>query len=239
MLRILLPMPAPRISHRVIRTRNKHSRAVLKDDTVIIRLARNLSRTEEQEHIRDLLRRMTRIVLEERSKITISPFQALLNGASRSTLELPTGKKILFTLEPGSRSTGKMTAEGWRITVGPRCRRRALHRFLWKLLSLSEAERIERMVHALNRDLLRVRIREVKVGFASSQWGSCSPKGVIMLNAALLVLPQRFLKYIIIHELSHRIRADHSPAFWKVVECAMPSYEKVRKELLEYRLPAL
>ena len=232
-------MPSPHIAHRVVRTKNKHSRAVLKDETVIIRLARNLSRTEEQDHTRDLLRRMTRIVLEERTKILINPFQSLLNGSSRSTIELATGKKIVFALEAGDRSKAKRTKEGWHITIGPRCRRKALHRFLWKLVSISEQQRIERMVDTLNAEVLGVRIRGVKMGFASTQWGSCSPKGVIMLNAALLVLPERTLRYIIIHELSHRIRPDHSAAFWRVVERAMPGYEKARRELLDYRLPTL
>jgi predicted metal-dependent hydrolase len=229
----------PRIIHRVIRTRNKHSRAVLKGDTVIIRLARNLSRTEEQDHISDLLRRMTRIVLEERTKVLINPFGTLLNGAQRCTVELASRKKLIFTLEAGKRTTARRTKEGWRITVSPGCRRAALHRFLWKLLGISEHERITRLVHALNERTLGVRIRSVKLRFASSQWGSCSSKGIIMLNAGLLLLPERYLRYIIIHELSHRIRADHSTAFWRVVERAMPGYDTVRKELMEYRLPNL
>lgn len=232
-------MATPRIPHRVVRTRNKHSRAVLKGETVVIRLARNLSRTEEQEHIRDLLRRMTRIVLEERTKILIDPFRPLLQGAQRQMLTLATGKVLLFTLEPGTRSRARRTKEGWRLTIGPQCRRTQLHRFLWKLLSTSEQERVERTVAALNGKSLGVRTRGVKVQFASSQWGSCSPKGVIMINAALLLLPERFLRYIIIHELSHRIRADHSAAFWRVVERAMPGHDAIRRELLEYRLPTL
>jgi predicted metal-dependent hydrolase len=59
-----------------------------------------------------------------------------------------------------------------------------------------------------------------------------------MINAALLLLPPRFMKYIIVHELSHRLRADHSPAFWRIVEQAMPRFDAVRKELMEYRLPS-
>ena len=230
-------MASTNIDHRVIRTKNKHSRAVLKGDTVIIRLAKNLSRTEEQEHIRDLLRRMTRIVLEERTKILINPFQPILDGVQSQTLELPTGKKLLFILQPGKRTSARCTKHGWKLTVSPSCRRSSLHRFLWKLLSFSEGARITRFVQGLNEKSFRVSIRGVKVQFASSQWGSCSPRKIIMVNAALILLPERYLRYIIIHELSHRIRADHSPAFWRLVERALPGYEKIRRELMEYRLP--
>ena len=232
-------MAPPRIRHRVIHTKNKHSRAVLKEDTVVIRLARNLSRTEEQEHIRDLLRRMTRIVLEERTKVSINPFRPLLEGAESQTLRLASGKVLIFTLTPGNRTTARRTKKGWNIIVGPHCRRRSLHQFLWKLLSLSECQRVSHLVHTLTAKTLGVSIRGVKLQFASSQWGSCSPKGVIMVNAALLLLPKAFLHYIIIHELSHRIRADHSPTFWRVVERTLPGYEKARGELLDYRLPTL
>lgn len=227
------------IAHRVLRTKNKHSRAVLKGDTVIIRLARNLSRTEEQDHIRDLLRRMTRIVLEERTKVLIHPFGLLFSGAERCTVTLATGKKLIFTLQPGKCSKARRMKSGWCITVGPHCRRSSLHRFLWKLLSISERERITRLVHSLNAKTIGVSVRGVKVQFASSQWGSCSPKGIIMIHAGLLLLPERYLRYIIIHELSHRIRADHSAAFWRVVERAMPGYDQLRTELMEYRLPTL
>ena len=232
-------MPSPHIAHRVVRTKNKHSRAVLKDETVIIRLARNLSRTEEQDHIRDLLRRMTRIVLEERTKILINPFQSLLNGSSRSTIELATGKKIVFALEAGDRSKAKRTKEGWHITIGPRCRRKALHRFLWKLVSISEQQRIERMVDTLNAEVLGVRIRGVKMGFASTQWGSCSPSGIIMLNAAMLFVRPEVFRYVTVHELAHRKRADHSPQYWAWVQWAMPGYAKAREKLYDYRLPNL
>jgi predicted metal-dependent hydrolase len=95
------------------------------------------------------------------------------------------------------------------------------------------------LVESINRQSLRVRIRGVRIAFASTQWGSCNPRGIIMVNVALLLLPPRFLKYIIIHELAHRIRADHSDAFWRVVKSAMPNYDTVRKELMEYRLPTL
>ena len=182
---------------------------------------------------------MTRIVLEERTKVLIHPFGLLFSGAERCTVTLATGKKLIFTLQPGKCSKARRMKSGWCITVGPHCRRSSLHRFLWKLLSISERERITRLVHSLNAKTIGVSVRGVKVQFASSQWGSCSPKGIIMIHAGLLLLPERYLRYIIIHELSHRIRADHSAAFWRVVERAMPGYDQLRTELMEYRLPTL
>ncbi len=211
---------------------------MLKGDTVIIRLARNLSQTEEQVHIRDLLRRMTKIVLEERTKVLVNPFRGILQGENACTVRLPTKKTYRYSLAAGEKTRALLSQNRWRISVGPKTHRDALHRFLWKTLAHAERRRITELVESINKQTLRVRIRGVRLQFASTQWGSCSSRGIIMINAALLLLPPRFMKYIIVHELAHRLRADHSPAFWRIVEQAMPGFDAVRKELMEYRLPS-
>lgn len=230
-------MEPRRIRHKIEHTRNKHSRAVCRGDTIIIRLAKNLSRTEEQEHIQNLLRRMTHLVLEEREKTVVDPFRHLLNGGQSLTVTLATGKKVHFTLIPGTRTRAVKTMRGWNVEISPQIRRSALHRFLWSLLVRTESARIEELVHSLNRETYRVRVSEVRLGFATTQWGSCSPKGVIMLNAALLFVPPSLLKYVIVHELAHRLQANHSPAYWRTVENAMPNYKKAYETLQNYRLP--
>ena len=78
------------IRHRVEYTRNKHSRAVCRGNTIIIRLARNLSKAEEREHIQSLLRRMTHLVLQEREKSSVDPFRHLLSGGQTQTVTLAT-----------------------------------------------------------------------------------------------------------------------------------------------------
>lgn len=230
-------MEPKRFRHRVEHTKNKHSRAICRGETIIIRLARNLSQTEEQEHIRNLLRRMTHLVLEERQKEVIDPFRHLLAGGQSQTISLASGKKIKFTLSPAARTRATRTQYGWNVTISPQIRRKALHRFLWSLISKTELARIQRLVTDINDEYLRVHIKEVRMGFATTQWGSCSPKGVIMLNTALLFVPPSVLKYVIVHELAHRVYADHSDRYWNQVERAMPGYKKPYKILQNYRLP--
>jgi predicted metal-dependent hydrolase len=230
-------MQPMRLRHKVEHTRNKHSRAVCRGDTIVIRLARNLSKTEEQEHIQSLLRRMTHLVLEERQKTVIDPFRHILLGGQSATVTLATGKKIHFTLVLGNRTRATRNAKGWTVYIGPQIRRKALHRFLWSLLAHTETERIQNLVHSINDEILGVHVRKVSLRFATTQWGSCSPKGVIMLNTALLFLPPSLLRYVIVHELAHRLQQNHSDAYWREVKRAMPSYEKAYKALQNYRLP--
>lgn len=228
----------PRFRHKVERTRNKHSRAVYRGNTIIIRLAKNLSRTEEQEHVRNLLRRMAHLILLDREKTPIDPFRPLLDGAS--SLKLKVGRKtVTFALRPGDRTRAVRVRGGWKVTIGPGIRRRSLHRFLWSMVARDIEPQLSAMLHDLNRRTFRAHLTQTTVRFATSQWGSCAPRGRIMLNAALAFLPPRLQRYVIVHELAHTRRADHSAAYWKEVEAMLPAYAEDYKELQNYRLPTL
>jgi predicted metal-dependent hydrolase len=63
------------------------------------------------------------------------------------------------------------------------------------------------------------------------RWGSCSRDGHICLNWRLVLLPDRVRDYVLIHELMHLKRMDHSPKFWKLVEGACPDYRDLRRQL--------
>ncbi len=60
------------------------------------------------------------------------------------------------------------------------------------------------------------------------RWGSCSRGGRIALNWRLAEMPVWVRDYVIIHELMHLKRMDHSPAFWKLVAQACPAYQDAR-----------
>jgi predicted metal-dependent hydrolase len=60
------------------------------------------------------------------------------------------------------------------------------------------------------------------------RWGSCSRSGHICLNWRLVQMPAPVRDYVLIHELMHLKRMDHSPRFWKLVAAACPEYKKAR-----------
>jgi predicted metal-dependent hydrolase len=60
------------------------------------------------------------------------------------------------------------------------------------------------------------------------RWGSCSPSGHICLNWRLVQMPDWVRDYVMIHELMHLKRMDHSPRFWKLVARACPGYQDAR-----------
>jgi predicted metal-dependent hydrolase len=60
------------------------------------------------------------------------------------------------------------------------------------------------------------------------RWGSCSRTGHICLNWRLVTMPEPVRDYVLIHELMHLKRMDHSPKFWKLVAEACPAYKDAR-----------
>ena len=60
------------------------------------------------------------------------------------------------------------------------------------------------------------------------RWGSCSRRGHICLNWRLVTMPEEVRDYVLIHELMHLKRMDHSPKFWTLVADAFPPYKEAR-----------
>jgi predicted metal-dependent hydrolase len=67
------------------------------------------------------------------------------------------------------------------------------------------------------------------------RWGSCSRKGRICLNWRLVRMPDWVRDYVMIHELMHLKRMDHSPAFWELVARACPEYDVARRWLRSHQ----
>ena len=66
------------------------------------------------------------------------------------------------------------------------------------------------------------------------RWGCCDLKGNVTFNYLLFMLPHRLQNYVIIHELCHTVRFNHTPEFWRLVERFEPDYKKIRTELKGY-----
>lgn len=70
--------------------------------------------------------------------------------------------------------------------------------------------------------------RRVQFKVMSSQWGSLAPNGVVALDLALVLARPSAFEYVLVHELCHLLRADHSRAFWHEVEIRFPTWREER-----------
>jgi predicted metal-dependent hydrolase len=77
-------------------------------------------------------------------------------------------------------------------------------------------------------------VSKVSVRNQRWRWGSCSPTGHICLNWRLVNMPPWVRDYVMIHELMHLRRMDHSKKFWKLVAQACPDYAAARLWLRQH-----
>lgn len=112
------------------------------------------------------------------------------------------------------------------------------------------ARRVENLFKRVARETLQTRTdhhlrtlgqRPVRMSIADpkSRWGSCSPHNrSIRYSWRVIMAPPAVIDYLAAHEVAHLVHADHSPAYWSVVERLVGDHRPYRKWLREHG-PAL
>lgn len=106
--------------------------------------------------------------------------------------------------------------------------RNALVRWYKRQAEQKIKEKVTRFAPAVGVSPMGVGIRTFK-----SRWGSCTAKGKLEFNWQIMIAPNRMVDYVVMHELCHLIRHDHSPKFWSELERVMPDYPQCREWLRE------
>jgi len=73
---------------------------------------------------------------------------------------------------------------------------------------------------------------KIEIKKMTKRWGSCSPKGNILLNSELIKAPKGCIDYVIIHELCHLVHPNHNQAFFNLLSSYMPDWQ-IWKDRLE------
>lgn len=71
----------------------------------------------------------------------------------------------------------------------------------------------------------------IKLLTMKRHWGSCSPKGAVTLNPALIKAPAHCVEYVLLHELCHLAEHNHSPRFYALLDRHMPNWRAAKDEL--------
>ena len=99
----------------------------------------------------------------------------------------------------------------------------ALQRESWARARRELPPRLLALAADLGLSVARISVRNQKW-----RWGSCSRSGHICLNWRLVDMPDWVRDYVMVHELMHLRRMDHSRRFWKLVAAACPDYQRAR-----------
>lgn len=75
----------------------------------------------------------------------------------------------------------------------------------------------------------------LKIRKMTTRWGVCNTKlKTVTLNLELIKRDTKYLDYVIVHELSHLIEANHSSRFWALVEKNCPMYKQIKNEMKSF-----
>lgn len=76
---------------------------------------------------------------------------------------------------------------------------------------------------------------QIRINSSRSRWGSCSGKKNINYSLFLMLLPERLIDYVVLHELAHTIEMNHSERFWLLLERFCEGKARVlRREVKDY-----
>lgn len=149
------------------------------------------------------------------------------------------GRPLDVATKEGSSAALILGDDTFALHVPPGCSlavaRAAIERFY-----RSETERfvtaaVARLAPAVGRTPSRILVRAQR-----RRWGSCAADGSLRFNLRLAMLAAELADYVVVHELCHLIRRDHSPAFWAEVARVLPAYQELRARLrtVEREIPA-
>lgn len=112
-------------------------------------------------------------------------------------------------------------------------KQQVITKLIRRLIALDQTPAVAERILELNDKYFQKPIKQVKLKYNTSNWGSCSSSSNINISTRLLCAPKEVQDYVFIHELAHLEELNHSPRFWKLVRDVMPDYKQKEKWLKE------
>lgn len=82
-----------------------------------------------------------------------------------------------------------------------------------------------------------IKYPEIRFRKMVSQWGNCrSREGILTFNTNLMYTPIECVEYVVLHEFTHFLQANHSKLFYEELEKVCPHWKECRKKLKEINL---
>lgn len=91
-----------------------------------------------------------------------------------------------------------------------------------------EAERVIKKEYLKISDIMGIKAEKIKIRPLKSAWGICYSNGNVTFNSLLVCLPENIIRYVIVHELCHRIHMNHSKEFWALVKEYFEGHKEAR-----------
>lgn len=84
---------------------------------------------------------------------------------------------------------------------------------------------------------LKVKVNKLSIRNMKTRWGSCTPSTAnIRINLKLIHLEEKYLEYVIVHELVHLLEASHNHRFKTIMSMHLPNWRTLQQELNQLHL---
>jgi len=144
------------------------------------------------------------------------------------------GRQYRLRVEQGSKTSAKLRGQFLYISVPNKSDSTAIRKQVDAWYHIHAKDRFQRYLAQCLKVAKRHGVQEptVVIRRMRTRWGSCSTNGRITLNLNLIQTPVHCIEYVIMHELCHLKHHNHSKAFYRLLACCMPSWQR-RKQLLQ------
>ena len=160
-----------------------------------------------------------------------SPEKRYISGESHYYL----GRQYLLRVEEGKPNSVRYKGRCFEIICTPKSKAKELMKEWYRIHAKDKfveyAEPIIARFAKYGVAPTSLYIQEMK-----NRWGSCTPKGKIILNTQLIKAPRPCIEYVITHELCHLLHPDHTKAFWELLQKEMPDWERWKNKLERFML---
>lgn len=183
--------------------------------------------------IESFLRSRAGLLLRALDRAGAAPARSFADGSTLYYL----GRPRRLKLTKGGRSAVSVTDETLELTLREPGDGESVRRALLRWYR-AESERLCRMY--CERLLpsfapCGVGMPEIRMRSMRSLWGNCRPtRGVVTFNSMLAAADEDCIAYVVAHELTHFLHADHSRAFRDALARVIPDWKVRRKRLNTY-----
>ncbi len=155
-----------------------------------------------------------------------SPEKRFISGESHYYL----GRQLLLRVEEGKTNSIRYKGRYFEITCSHKSKAKELMKEWYKQHAKRKfAEYAEPIIVRFSK--YGVKPSSLYIQEMKNRWGSCTPKGKIILNTRLIMAPRPCIEYVITHELCHLIYPNHTNAFWELLQKEMPDWERWKNKL--------
>lgn len=142
------------------------------------------------------------------------------------------GRQYVLKVLVNKKETGVKLLRGKLEVAVPRKEPAKVRELLMVWYRQRAAEVFARRLEAALEQTLWVKQKPAfRLQAMKTQWGSCSPKGLLTLNPHLVKAPREAIDYVLLHELCHIAEHNHSPKFYSLMNWVMPEWERVKLRL--------